>query len=360
MESLYVVLSPNNTAANTYAVAADGTSANEVGATATLTARADTLQLTGDHHFLYTLGSGTTDAAIAVYATDASGAPKTPALQTTTVALRTGFLIHPSGRFAYEMKPLPSDFLSVQSALYLEGIDATTGKLNGNEQQLQSFGPSCDQESLLRFSKDGTALYDEVDCLGPHASGNIGFRKSAVDPATGALTLGPVFWQYSYYNDQDVSRSFAVGDKLLAFARIDGSMAQNSGIGIFAVSGTATSSGQTPLVQCTAQMLAACATTTDVRLDPSEQYVFATDSTSSKVRVLRIDLANKQLVDTGNSIPRGTSDTSVVFSADGKLVYAPMNGNTDIQVYRFDATTGALTAGAVIHVGSTFSMFPAP
>ena len=344
---------------NTYAVATDGSSANQVGGTVSSAAKADAVEFTSAKHFLYTYTNGDTNATVTVYATDSSGALRTPAVQTTNFPARSGFLIHPSGNFAYVMKPGPSDFLAVQSSLYLEGVDAATGMFNGSEKLLQSFGPSCNQESLKRFSKDGTALYDEVDCSGPHASGNIGVRKSAVDPTTGALTLGNVFWQYSFYNDQDLSRSVAVGDKLLAFARIDGSFAHDSGIGIFAVSNTASTSTPTPLVQCNASMLTACATTTDVRLDPSEQFVFATDSATSTVRVLRIDLAHQQLVDTGYSIPAVQNGPPVAFSSDGVLVYAATS-NSAVQVYRFDATTGALTPTAIINVGTAFSMYPAP
>ena len=353
-----MVASPDNTAVSTYAVAADGASVSQVGATVGLSARADDLQFTADRRFAYTIGTGANDSTIAVYAADVSGALRTPAIQTATVPLRTGFLIHPSGKFAYQMKPGPSDYLSIQSSLYLQPIDAATGVWTGDAQLLQAIGPAWTSESLSRFSKDGATLFDEIDGSGPHATTEIAFRKSAVDSSTGALRFGNVFWTYNVYNDPNTSRSVALGDKLLAFAHVNGVDASDSSIDVFAVSDTTSTATPSALVHCTSQMLAICGTATDVRLDRSEQFVFATDAAHSRVRVLRIDVANKQLADTGNSIPHGASDSSVSFGGDGTLVYAP--SNNDIQIYRFDANTGTLTPGAVIHVGSAFWMYPAP
>jgi hypothetical protein len=75
--------------------------------------------------------------------------------------------------------------------------------------------------------------------------------------------------------------------------------------------------------------------------------------------VARIDLTNKQIVDTGNSIP-GTPQ--LFFSHDGLLVYAltdNYNGTSTIQVYRFDKGTGALTAGNQISLSTVWGLTPA-
>ena len=343
---------------NTYAVASDGSGAKQVGGTTALATTANQLQFTDNNRFLYTVGNDpATGVNVAVYSMDSSGVPQLAAVQTTSFAAGTGFLVHPSRNFAYEMKPGPSDYLSIQSTLYLQPVDPSTGKFGNNPQQLDTFGPAYTSESLKRFSHDGTSLFDQIDGSGPHGSGEIAFRKSTVDPATGKMTLGNIFWLYSYYGGIDVSTSTSLGDHLVAFARIGGYPDDVSMIDISPVTDTAVGSNSPAvLVHCTAQMIAACATTTNVQLDPTEQFVFATEQNTSKVHVFRIDLANQKLVDTRALLPSGP----FAFSSDGSLVYAATNGGTDIQVYRFDHTSGALTPGAVIHVGTQFAMYPLP
>ena len=354
---LYVVLSPG-TSMNTYAVARDGSSATQVGGTVALASAANQVEFTENNRFLYTVGNDpATGVTVSVYATNDSGAPQLPAVQTTSFAAGTGFLIHPSRNFAYEMKPGPSDFLSIQSTLYLQKVDPATGKFGDSPQQLSTFGPTWTSESLKRFSDDGTMLFDETDGTGPHASAEIAFRKSTVDPASGNLTLGDTFWTYSSYGGSDQSVSTSLGDQLVAFARISDISDTQSEVDIAPVVHEADLGDPPALIHCTSQMIAACATATYVRLDPAEQFVFATDGSKSTVHIFRIDLANKKLVDTGSSIP---TSSPFAFSSDGSLVYVTANSGTAIQVYRFDHTSGALTPAAVINVGTQFSMYPPP
>ncbi len=105
-------------------------------------------------------------------------------------------------------------------------------------------------------------------------------------------------------------------------------------------------------------MLAACNTTGNIAVDPSGQYVFLTPS--NVTQVARIDMTNKQIVDTGNSIP---GSPQLFFSRDGLLVYALTTdyntGNSTIQIYRFDKQTGALTAGSQISLSSVWGLTPA-
>ena len=341
---------------NTYAVATDGSNAKQVGGTVALAAKAEQLEFTNNNRFLYTVGNDpSTGVNAAVYAMNSDGAPQLPAVQTTSFPAGTGFLVHPSRNFAYEMQPGPSDILSIQSTLYLQPVDPSTGTFGNNPQQLDKFGPAYTSESLKRFNGDGTALFDEIDGSGPHGSGEIAFRKSAIDPTTGKMTLGNIFWLYSYYGGIDVSTSTSLGDHLVAFARIGGYPDDVSMIDISPVTDTDIGSNSPQvLVHCTSDMIAACATTTNVQLDPAEQFVFATDQSTSKIRIFRIDVPNHKLVDTGSSIPSGP----IAFSSDGSLVYAAAKSGTAVQVYRFDHSTGALAAGALINVGTQFGMYP--
>ena len=170
-----------------------------------------------------------------------------------------------------------------------------------------------------------------------------------MDPNTGAL--GPDT-QIFYWSDWTSSDQVLLTSNLIIDLSRPDSLQQYQTVKVFRQANNGT-----PLINCTATMLAACNTTGNIAVDPSGQYVFL--SSGNVLEVARIDLTNKQIVDTGNSIA-GTPQ--LFFSQDGRLVYAltdNYNGTSTIQVYRFDKQTGALTAGNQISLSTVYGLTPA-
>ena len=71
---------------------------------------------------------------------------------------------------------------------------------------------------------------------------------------------------------------------------------------------------------------------------------------------VKVDLASKQIVDTGNSMNLPPN-----FSPDDSILYGAAYGtNSYVQIYGFNSNTGGLTTGSQIAVASTlWNIFPA-
>ena len=69
-------------------------------------------------------------------------------------------------------------------------------------------------------------------------------------------------------------------------------------------------------------MLSACGDASNVRLDPSGQYLFLTDPAAQQVSVGHINLPKHKIEDTGSFLPLTGQSPGFSFSPDGKFVYA--------------------------------------
>jgi hypothetical protein len=154
-----------------------------------------------------------------------------------------------------------------------------------------------------------------------------------VDQQTGAL--GPDVQTFSWENGSD-------GFDQVTFtpaALIDFNVPNDFNYGINSLNVYPLSGGSTPIFSCTASMLQACGYGISENVDPSGNYIFF-QTDLNVTEVTRLELAEKQIVDTGNSFP----DLVQVFSPDDKLIYATNSNSTGtIPIYVFDAATGAVT-----------------
>jgi len=92
--------------------------------------------------------------------------------------------------------------------------------------------------------------------------------------------------------------------------------------------------GETPLIDCTSTMLAVCGEASQFWQDISGQYLLLL--VNGNMEIVRVDLANKQIVDTGNSI-----DQTPSFSPDDAILYGTAFGpGSYVQIYRFNESTG--------------------
>ncbi len=284
-----------------------------------------------------------------VYDTDASGVPQSKPVQRLSALYIVGFQADPNGNFDYALRRWQNKNGEYVSDIRLFTVNSTNGILTESPVVQARYAPNYYYTAgLFGFNADGSKMYDtwNVNFDGDAAST---YYSRTVDPNTGAL--GPDT-QIFYWSDWTSSDQVLLTSNLIIDLSRPNGLQQDQTVKVFRQSNNGT-----PLINCTATMLAACNTTGNIAVDPSGQYLFLTPG--NLTQVARIDVTNKQIVDTGNSIP-GTPQ--IFFSQDGQLMYAltdNYNGTSTIQVYHFDKQTGALTAGTQISLSSVWGLTPA-
>jgi hypothetical protein len=111
------------------------------------------------------------------------------------------------------------------------------------------------------------------------------------------------------------------------------------------------------LIVCTALMLSACSQAQGFLQDQSGRFLLL--ELPSKLMITKIDLSTDTLVDTGYSLPAAADPN---FSPDDSIIYdlTFQSPGTSVQLYGFDAQTGAVTQGERFEVAKTFvTVFPA-
>jgi 6-phosphogluconolactonase (cycloisomerase 2 family) len=107
-------------------------------------------------------------------------------------------------------------------------------------------------------------------------------------------------------------------------------------------------------------MLTACATATNVEIDPVGKYLFLTDPPTQQIHVARIHLGAKTVEDTGNAIPMTAETPGFAFSPDGTLVYAVLASDSSLHLYSFNPASGQLTDGnSPLPINSNYGFCPA-
>ena len=287
-------------------------------------------------HFIYVFWPNSNQYSVSVYDTDASGVPQSPAVQTLPAA-GAQLMIHPSGKYAYVMQTTNGQ-QGYFSTLYLFHVDQKTGRLTRDPKIQATYGPDYFYtESLVSFNKAGTRLYDlwSVQFDGEN---NYSYSYHPVDVATGQLNadVGTIFAASNFTGlDQTYFTTKLILD---LHNNNDGN---GSELNVFQNVKNPTQ----PLFVCTQSMLNACSYASNYWVSVDEQYVFLPDT--SDVVIGRIDTTTKQITQTG-SIP---GNTFLYLSPEDKLIYGVDGSNNVIQVYRFDSTSGTVTAGG----STTFS-----
>src|SRR5258707_3010603 len=284
-----------------------------------------------------------------VYDTDAFGVPQAKPVQRLSALYIAGFQADPNGKFDYALRLWQNKNGEYVSDIRLFTVDSSSGKLTESPVAQARYAANYYfTAGMFGFNGSGSKMYDSwnVNFDGEAAST---YYYRTVDPNTGALGSDTQIFYWSDWTSSD--QVLLTSNLIIDLSRPD-SLQQYQTVKVFRQANNGT-----PLINCTATMLAACNTTGNIAVDPSGQYVFLTPS--NVTQVARIDVTNKQIVDTGNSIP-GTPQ--IFFSQDGRLVYALIdnyNGTSTIQVYRFDKQTGALTAGSQISLSTVWGLTPA-
>jgi hypothetical protein len=337
-------------AVSTYAVDPNALTFTAIGQSVSLIPTGSLVQFVPapSDNFLYVLWSDSGNQQhLSVFATDASGIPQTPAIQTLDAPSLHQFNIHPSARFAYMMQVNASG-TEYTSTVRLFYANSNEGKLREDPQLQGSYGPySVWPAFLYGFSSDGTRIYlSRQNSQGPF------YEQRELSTKSGSL--GPDVLLYQPPGGQLTSDTLVIGTELM----VDEHRSPM-------VSGYLDILPLVPrprhhLFRCTASMLAACATATNVQIAPVGKYLFLTDPPTQQLHIARIHLDAKKVEDTRNSIPMTAETPGFAFSPNGKLVYAVLASDSSVHAYSFDPTSGQLTDGNTpLPIGSNDGFCPA-
>lgn len=282
-------------------------------------------------HFIYVQWPDANyNYSLSVYATDASGVPQTPAVQTLP-APGWQFMMHPSGKFAYVMQTI-SGSQGYSETLYLYHVDQNTGVLTQDPKIQATYGPDYFwQESLVSFNKAGTRLFDDWSVSFDHEN-NYDYSLHPVNQTTGQL--GPdVGTIYAPSNFDGLDQQYFTEKNILNL--------HNDNLGMPSVLNVypLVKNPQQPLFVCTQSMMNACGTAFNFWISVDQNYVFLPEA--SDIAIGRIDGTNKQIVQTG-SIP---GSVFLYFSPEDKAIYAVDSSTGIVQLYLFNSSNGTVSAG---------------
>jgi hypothetical protein len=345
VEVLYI---QQNTNILTYNVDPETLQATQVGQQLALTGSAAVVRLipSPNGHFVYVLtGTDYTQTSVSVYATDSSGVPQAPALQSVGPAAVSQFSVDPNGRFAYMVEYTNASDGAFVYRVRLFTINGSTGKLSESPQAQLKYGPSSYCAPSLDSYPNGGEIEYSIFCT-PRGGLSATYYKRSINSKTGEW--GPPSEFYSFDDNDDGINSDEVRLSARSINDLNVLNTQTS-LRIYPPSG-----GNTPLIDCTSTMLTACSEASQFWQDNSGQYLLL--SLNGNLEIVKIDLNSKQILDTGNSI---TQDP--YFSPDDSILYgADYSSASSVQIYGFNESTGGLRTGNQITVAATlWNIFPA-
>jgi hypothetical protein len=342
---LHVLYVQENTNLLTYNVDRSTLEAAQMGQPLALTGNPSTVKIipSPDDHFIYVLsGPEYTPTALSVYVTDNSGVPQAPAIQSFASVAITQFVVDPNGKFAYleEYTTNPQGESLYDVRLFT--INSSTGRLTESPQVQLKYGPSqyC-LPIIAGFYPDGSKIEYDIWCTPSAISAR--YYERGIDPQTGEWGPAAEFFNYDD-NNSDINSDTI----LLAPRSINDLNVHNTqpSVRVYPLTG-----GKTLLIDCTTAMLSACGEAQGFSQDISGQYLFL--GVDGNIEIVKIDLAERQIVDTGNAVVFWPA-----FSPDDLIFYGEVN--SDVQIDGFDPSTGEITTGGQIAVGSTLgSIYPA-
>jgi hypothetical protein len=283
-----------------------------------------------------------------VYQTNASGVPNSTPVQTLSVTRLGSLVIDPVSNFIYAEFAGPQGSEDTPYAIERYVMDPATGKISqpvveAKYSLASSEGGLFCSLSVMNVNPAGTELYDGIPCSNPFGE-QAAFNERAINTSTGAL--GPDVQIYSWNNDETGSTQSDYFVRSLLFDFVDnyGETDANQ-VNIYPIQPNVT----TPVIYCGTDQFAPCGDFIDALVHPSAQYVFLTDP-SSTTYIGQVNLSSRQIVPESGSIPYEVQE----FSPDGTIAYGAndVNGALDIEIYGFNAATGAVTQGGTISVPS--------
>jgi hypothetical protein len=345
VEILYVV---DNSVLTTYNIDPQTFQATAVGTTSMPSAKYVDLIPSPNGQFIYYLANpafSTGHQKLYVFDTDATGVPGSTPVQSTIANQLSGIAINPAGTFFYSVAVgTTGPLYTTNYAIVRNVINPVNGSLSQPVTEATytlDSDPSGEDCGLviLGFNPAGTTLYDGILCGSPHASGSETYNQRSVDLQTGALGPDQQVYAFSYYAASGYAGVQFENNLLFAFDSffIEGPNANT--VQIYQTQPLST----TPLVNCTASMLAVCGDfSTSAHAHPSGQYVFLQD-TNYLTDILQVDLTTQQLTQV-NTIPENVEK----FSPDGSVIYGDNPDDAEIRIAGFNASNGEVKLGGSV------------
>jgi hypothetical protein len=294
--------------------------------------------------FVYVTGyDSTTSEHLWVYATDATGVPLLPAVQTLSLtdgSFGTGnFVINPNGTLAYAVEERLASVEMLAKIIEFT-IDPTTGIVTRAPKPVATYKPNgpCTPAAeanlgIYGFNPSGTAMYDYWDCNYPFANLSATYFTRTVNQTTGALGPDRQVFDWADGNFGVDVVNFTPNSIIYFSVPNNDSQGMNS-VNLYSLQGTSQFS-------CTAAMLEACGYWIWNSVDRTGRFDFIQISADS-AQIAKIEPGAKQIVDNGNYV----QGTVQAFAPDDALVYTfnPDSSNPWLYpIYVFDSTTGAVT-----------------
>jgi hypothetical protein len=285
----------------------------------------------GSQHFIY-VWNGTD---VWVYPTGSNGSPQSSPSHHLTFGLPhpvTSFAVDPKGNFAYAAMTWTDGKLNSFAAAVLFTI-SSIGDLTNTGRYVATYGPNpyISLSSFL-FGASGKRLYARSFNNSPYTC-IVGYDYYTVSSAGALSSLTDLAPSQANCNPDGAS---AITDQIAAVA------SSCCGKGTGSVSVTQISSGKT--IGCFTQRYTFCGDDVYVMaIDPSNENLFFEDGDQQLTYIAHFDFGNRELIETGSTIP---GNPPVYFSPDSQLVYA-VNA-TDVGIYALQSSQGTLGASSSI------------
>jgi hypothetical protein len=306
-----------------------------------------------DGHFLYY--TSYTDYSydggqLAVYATNADGAPQSTPVQTLNFPSMYGPLADPAAPYVYAVSFDNTGTNTSPYSIVRYKRDTQTGELSDPVTEA-TYDLSTQQEGyycslgILGFSPDGGELYDDVYCTAPFGNSSATYYESSVNSANGKLGKDQQIYNWSNPNAGGETVQF-VRNLMFDYASPNPSVGAPEYIDVYPVQPNT----NTPLIQCTSSMQAVCGSYQLALAHPSGRYVFLFDQ-ENITEIDQVNLSAGQFTPTSSSIPYEVQQ----FSPDGSIAYGvndTSSGALEIEIYGFNAADAATTTGGTIPVPS--------
>ncbi len=336
----------------------------EEGSGVTLDSATNTVLLpSANDHFLYVTGY---DSSLVehlwVYATDATGVPQMPAVQTLNLTdgsfYTYDFVINPDGTlaFAAEGTQSPQGYTVIKISSFT--IDPTTGIVTKIAKPVTTYKPNgpCLTTAeafftIYGFNPTGTVMYDFWDCNYPFANNSANYYSRTVDQTTGAI--GPDRQIFSWADGnfgQDVVN--ITPSSIVYFSIPNNTSYGDNSLNFYSLSGK-------PVFSCAAAMLEACGYGLWNYLDPTGKFDLV-ETAPDQVEITKVELGQKKLVDTNNYV-QGIFQG---FAPDEALIYTEQANQSNpwlYPIYVFNPNTGAVTytGGEIWDTSGVATLIPA-
>lgn len=193
--------------------------------------------------------------------------------------------------------------------------------------------------AVMGFNPVGTTMYDAIFCSAPHGSGSETFNQRSVDLQTGALGPDQQIYGFSYYAASGFADVQFANNLMFAFVAFFNSGPNQDSVDVYQTQPF----DSTPLVNCTATMLAVCGNSGASFAHPSGQWVFLVDS-NGVTEIGQVNLTTQQIVEV-NSVPFSMLE----LSPDGKIAYGyTLPSARKIYIAGFNASNGDVKLGGTI------------